>query len=98
MARFDVRRTEDGALYVEAQAGRWADLNTCVVIPLIRPDIAPYAARRMNPSVFVEGESYVLATQYMGALPRQALGKSIANLEAQGDSIIEAIDVLLTGF
>lgn len=98
MARFDVFAMRDAeTLVVDCQADLLADLKTRVVVPLIREDAAPKPARRLNPVFLVAGERFVLMTQFLAAVEVRELGAKVGSLESEGETVLGALDFLLTG-
>lgn len=98
MARFDVYRSDAGqVLLLDCQADLLSSLATRLVVPLLRPAGAPTPARVLNPMLDVEGERYVMVTQYAATVEVRALGPRIASLADQGHAIMNALDFLLTG-
>jgi len=73
-------------------------LNTRVVVPLIRTADAPKPAARLNPIFTICEERYVVVAQFMAAIPFNALGTPVDNLERLRDEIVSAIDMLTQGF
>jgi toxin CcdB len=70
-------------------------LDTVVVAPL-EPAQGTFADR-LNPSVTVEGESYVMIAQEVVTVRKSALGKARASVANERDKIIAALDLLFTG-
>ena len=98
MAQFDVYRNAFGSgLLLDCQAELLSHLNTRLVVPLLRPEQAPKPAGRLNPSFDIDGEPYLMVTQYAGALERRELGPKVASLAAREHEIMNALDFLLTG-
>ncbi|MCR9149865.1 MAG: CcdB family protein [Rhodobacteraceae bacterium] len=64
-----------------------------VVIPLL-PDYP--AVTQLNPMVRFDGQHLVLATRLIASVPRAALRKA-GSIADQGDEVLRAIDILLTG-
>jgi len=99
MARFHVYRVRDQtALALDVQADLLDQIKTRVVVPLIplTPDMIPIA--RLNPVLPVLGQSYLLQTQAIVAIPVSELTLDVADLSNQQDRINSAIDFLLQGF
>lgn len=104
MSQFDVYRNRNPAtrelypLLVDIQADLLADLQTRVVIPLTqaRPLVKLPLAILM-PIIRVAGEAYVLVTPELAAIAKSALGARVANIDGQRDTIISALDLLVTG-
>lgn len=99
MARFDVHRQPDGTLVLDCQADILSDLSTRFVVPLLRRDAAPNAvAARLNPVFAIDGEEVVMFTQFASSVTARALGKPIASLADRDSTIMNALDMLLTGY
>jgi len=100
MARFNLypHPTKRGYL-LNVQADTTDHLDSRVVIPLVPLAEAPKPlAALLNPSVDIEGTSYVMLTQLMGAMPAKLLKQPVANLGYLSDEIVAAIDLLLQGY
>ena len=100
MARFDLyraRRYNMGYL-VDVQADVVSHLDTRMVIPLFPTDRSPRQASRLNPTFVVEEVRYALQTQWMSSTPKSALGRPVGTLAEHHDEIVQALDLLLTGF
>lgn len=99
MARFDVHRNPAGSGFLlDCQADILSSLNTRLVVPLLPRDEAPRASERLNPFVEVEGETLVMMTHFAASIPERAMGERVASLEEEHDLIINAFDMLLTGY
>lgn len=72
-------------------------LSSTIVAPLI-PRQQMTGADRLNPLLSVEGRSFWLAAHELFALDRRQLREPIANLAADRDAIIAAIDLVFIGF
>jgi toxin CcdB len=59
---------------------------------------APEPAARLNPLFELEGNSYVMATQFAAAVPVAELGEKAGSLRDQDTVILNAIDMLISGF
>jgi toxin CcdB len=69
-----------------------------VVVPLCNPEVLRgKLAERLNPVFEVEGRKMVLLTPELAGVSRKALGEQIANLANRRDSIIAALDLVITG-
>lgn len=97
MARFDLYR--DGRNFLlDVQADTLVDLNTRVVVPVRRPDAAPAPAHRLNPIFEIDGQRYVMVTQFIAAVPESELRPATGNLAKHRDTITAALDMLFQGF
>jgi toxin CcdB len=100
MARFDVYQNPEGAgCLLDVQADLLDHLNTRLVVPLLPASVAPLPAPPLNPAFSIGGETLVMTTQFMAAVPASLLRPPVvANLQPQHDAIIAAVDFLLQGF
>lgn len=99
MARFDIFDNEGGGGYLlDVQSDLLSGLNTRVVVPLLPQSSAPFPAQRLNPVFSIEGQDFVMATQYMAAVPKGELRSRFGNLAEQQDEISAALDMLFLGF
>ena len=98
MAKFDVfrRRAGDGYL-LDCQADLLNQLNTRFVVPLLPIEGAPKPAARLNPVFDLEGESYVMMTQFAAAVLVPELGEKVVSLRDRDMEIINALDILTSG-
>jgi toxin CcdB len=70
-----------------------------VVAPLRpRQDASVIPVLHLNPIVDIDGEKYVVRVQDIATVPRRMLKTSVANLSAQREEILAALDFLFTGF
>lgn len=84
---------------LELQADLLGELPTTVVAPLGLPNVIDQIpVLRLNPTVTVAGERYVVMTQELAAIKRRLLKSPVANLSSQREEILAAIDFLFTGF
>ncbi|KQS65465.1 hypothetical protein ASG39_09580 [Rhizobium sp. Leaf371] len=99
MARFCAYRLRyDGALALDVQAEILAGLDTRTMIPLLPPgDLSP-TFPRLNPIVEIEGNRYVMATQFMAVVPTRDMGAFVADFRSRSDEITAALDFLFQGF
>lgn len=99
MARFDVYKNPEGdGCLLDIQTDLLRHLNTRVVVPLLPLSLAPKPARILNPSFAIAGETLVMTTQFMAAVPVGILQDQIASLQANRDEIVAAVDFLMQGF
>ena len=101
MARFDVYPrpgTAGGGYVLDVQSNLLNDLSTRVVVPLLSQEIAPKPAQKLNPTFEIEGQPYVMLTQFVAAVPARELELQVVSVPARGDDIMRALDMLLVGF
>ncbi len=98
MARFDVYALKRGdALVVDCQTDLLESLKTRVVAPLIPLDEAPPPARHLNPVFELRGERFVLMAQFLSAVEVREFGDKVGSLASEGETVLGALDFLLTG-
>ncbi len=98
MSQFDVFRLADGELVLDVQTELLGSFDTRVVVPLMLSDEAPMRHPRLNPTVVVGDQAYVIVTQYMIAVDRHELRTRIDNLDRYYDQVKLAYDMLFNGF
>lgn len=99
MARNRLYRLEpDQVLVLDVQADLLEGLNTRVVVPLLRKSDAPTPAIILNPILTIDGESFVMATQFLSAVSVSQLGESVGSLDVCFPEITRALDMLFQGF
>ncbi len=97
MARFDVfRRTGPGYL-LDCQADTLSHFKTRFVVPLL-PAEGAVAASRLHPIFELEGQSFVMVTHLASAVPLRELGPKVVSLSEEELPIMNALDMLLTGY
>jgi toxin CcdB len=82
---------------LDVQADLLSQLDTRVVVPPIGADVFGRRAERLHPTFDVLGRQVVMATHLMAAVHRRSLGAQVSSLADQRYTIINAIDVLLSG-
>jgi toxin CcdB len=100
MARLDVYRGpgRSSRIYVvDVQADLLADLTTRVVVPLIPEAAVRKVAANLNPIFAIEGQPHVMVTQAVATVPRRELRQVVTSLNEHHDTVLRALDVLLTG-
>lgn len=102
MKQFDVianpfpRSRERQPLLVNLQSDLLVrSLDTVVVAPL-EPARGTFADR-LNPSVTIEDETYVVIAQEVVTVRKSVLGNPRGSLATERDKIIAALDLLFTG-
>src|SRR3546814_1141662 len=99
MAKFGVYRLRDGNGYLlDCQADLLRDLNTRFVVPLLPVDTAPKPAARLNPIFEIQGEQYMMVTQFAATVPSSELRTLVMSLSEQGITIGNALDMLISGY
>ena len=98
MARFDVYLTSSSGYLLDVQTDLLAGLNTRVVVPLLPLDNAPKAAKRLSPIFDINNQAFLMATQFMAAVPEAELKQKVGSLIDHQQEVSEALDMLFVGF
>lgn len=99
MARLDVYRPQGSSGYLlDCQADVLSDLNTRFVVPLLPPSEAPVAGARLNPSFEIAGEQVIMVTQFAASVETRLLGEPVQHLRREHTTVMNALDMLLTGY
>jgi toxin CcdB len=98
MARFDVYENPSGGYLLDLQADLLDGLNTRIVAPMMAEAEAPLPARRLNPIFEIAGERVVMVTQFMAAVSSTELRRPVATLASERDVIMNALDMIFSGF
>jgi toxin CcdB len=96
MARHDVYRGA-GAYLLDCQSDYLSNLDTRFVVPLLPEGEVP-KVHRLNPVFRIRGERVVMATQLGSSIPARNLQEVVASLADEHAVIMNAFDVLLTGY
>jgi toxin CcdB len=104
MKRFDVFRNESAQasrkfpFFLVLQSDLLQQLTTAVVAPIGRASIVGgKLVDTLAPVLEIEGESFVLYTPELAAIPASILRKRVANLDDQREKIVRALDFLFSG-
>jgi toxin CcdB len=99
MARFDVYRGQafDG-LVLDCQADLLAELPTRIMVPLIPAGRFERLYVRLNPVFQIDCVEFSMATQMAAAVPVRSLGECLTSLAFDRARIMDALDMLLTGY
>ena len=99
MARFDVYAQADSpVLLLDCQADLLEALATRLVVPLMRPRDERPAFARLNPVFDVNGERLEMITQGAASISKRALTRRVCSLASEQAAIMNAFDLLLTGY
>ena len=99
MARFVAYARRDGPGYLlDCQSDLLGDLNTRFVVPLLARSEAPIPAARLNPIFEIDGASYVMVTQFASTVRLRELGEAAESLAEREGKILNALDMLISGF
>jgi toxin CcdB len=105
MAQFTVYRNKSARtkavfpFLVDVQSDLLEDLQTRVVIPLSRlASLTKKPLSQLTPILQFEAEPHVLMTPELAGIARNDLGPPTGSLAERRDTILAAMDFLLTGF
>ena len=100
MNRLDVYRPKAGGrfLWLIIQSNLVSGLNTRIVVPLEKQETAPPPMTRLNPTFRIEGETFVMLTQFMAAVQTRDFGDSVTTLSGYETEITGAVDFLMHGY
>lgn len=104
MARFDVFANPTAAerghtpYFLDVQNDFIAGLDTRVVVALRTEAAFGPRAQRLNPTLDVDGESVVLDTATLGAVPLGALKRPVMRLVEGRDEVRFALDALFGAY
>jgi len=105
VAQFAVHRNKDPRtkakfpLLVDVQSDLLEPLHTRVVIPLTKAaGLSKKPVGHLTPQLAFDGDRYVLMTPQLAGIARADLGAQIGSLAEQRQTILAALDFLLTGF
>jgi toxin CcdB len=86
-------------LFLDVQSDLLADLQTRVVIPLSRSAaLAKNPVSQLMPILEFDGDTYVAMTPQLAGIARAELGPLAGSLASERDTILAALDFLVTGF
>jgi toxin CcdB len=86
-------------MLVDVQAELLRDLETRVVIPLVkRAAFTSFPLGLVMPTVEIEGEAYLLVTPQLAGVSRADLGPHTGSVAAHSRAVSTAMDILLRGF
>lgn len=98
MAQLDVFRTANGEYLLDFQADLLEHFNTRFVIPLASPRNGPKTAQRLNPIFNIDGEDMALYTQFALTVPLSELNEYVTSLADQRYIVVDALDLLISGY
>lgn len=104
MAQFSVHKnkdpkTRDAYPYlVDIQANLLRDLQTRVVVPLIKQAaMGKKSIDTLTPSVEVDGQKFLMLVPQLAGIPVGSLGPEVASLVSHREKVVASIDFLVTG-
>jgi toxin CcdB len=98
MARFDVYRTRNGKQVVLDCQSDWLDyFDTRLVVPLVKAPPVKETSR-LHPTLIVNGERMIMATQLASAVSLSELGSKLDNVANQNFVIMDALDMLISDY
>ena len=98
MARFDVYKSRSAKHYLlDCQADLLSHFATRLVVPLV-PDGIAETTTRLHPVFTIDGKRLIMATQLASAVDVREMGERVASLSEHHDLIMNALDMLISGF
>lgn len=95
----DPRTNGDIPFLLDVQSELLADLGTRVVVPLYRREAAgAQAMTRLTPALRFQGQDLVAMVPELAGIPLRRLGPMLGDLAGARAELLQAIDLLLTGF
>lgn len=105
MAQFSVhvntnlRTIEDAPFLLDVQSDVISVLATRVVVPLYRKEVVhSKAMTRLMPVVKVKNKSLIAMVPELGGIHQCELGAIVGDLSASRNDLLQAIDLVFTGF
>ncbi len=105
MAQFTVYRNKSPKtkatfpFLLDVQSDLLEDLQTRVVIPMSKiPMLTRKPLNQLTPVLQFDGDAYVLMTPQLAGISRTDLGVATGSLAEQRQTILAAMDFLLTGY
>lgn len=99
MSRFHLYSAADGAGYLlDLQTDYLQSYTTRVVAPVVPLSSFEKPAQGLNPLITLDGETLVVLTHFMSAVPASALKTRVADVSAQADEFTRALDLLFQGY
>jgi toxin CcdB len=99
MSRFDLFAGADGTTFIlDLQSDFLEHYNTRVVAPVVPAQDYDGAAQGLNPTVMIGESPYIVQTHFLATIPAARLQRQVGTLEAYGDQITRALDMLFQGY
>lgn len=99
MTRFHVHRVGgEGSLAIDLQSNLLDKFDTRVVAPLVPIGDLTKIVLRLNPRFELNGETFVMLTEFLTTIPLSEIGPAIADLSPRADEITATTDFLFQGF
>ena len=97
MPRFDVYAGPEEEWLLDCQANVLSHFDTRFVVPLL-PAEGTVQATRLHPVFSIDDRKVVMVTHIASAVPARMLRRKVASLDAEQSKIMNALDMLLTGY
>jgi len=95
--QFDLYRLATGTYVVVLQSDLLDEMKTRVVAPLLPASAVANRIARLNPSLMIGTDAYLLMPQLAATLTLAELGEKAGSLTLWRDEIQRAIDTLISG-
>ena len=95
----DPRTRSDIPFLLDVQSEVLSILGTRVVVPLYRrAAVGPQVMTRLTPELSFQGQDLVAMVPELAGVPRHRLGPATGDLAGARAEMLQALDLLLTGF
>jgi toxin CcdB len=85
-------------LLLDVQSDLLDPLSTRVVVPLSTvANARDVVMKHLTPILTIDGKHYVMLTPQLAGVSARELGPSMGNVAAERDTVIAALDLLITG-
>jgi toxin CcdB len=85
-------------LLLDVQSELLEDLPTRAVIPLTQSiGVMQKPLSRLTPVIPVDGKAYMVLTYQLASIPKSVLGAAVEDVSEHRQTIIAALDFLITG-
>lgn len=96
-AQFDLYRMQGDGLVVVLQSDLLDQLRTRVVAPLVPANSVERTMHSLNPTVTLGENLYIVMPQLAATLTLAEMGEKVGSLAMMHDTIVRAVDALLSG-
>lgn len=96
-AQFDLYRLQNGGLVVVIQNDLLDQLRTRVVAPLFPANAVDRVMHALNPTVTLGEDVYIFMPQLTATLALGEMGEKVGSLAMMHDTLVRALDALLSG-
>lgn len=98
MAQFDVYKIAGDWLILDCQSNILDILESRLTVPLERRKDGPFINARLNPAFTIQGEDWMMLTQFAGTVSARSLKQRVTSLAEHQLTIQSALDMLTGGY